>query len=477
MRNPDMGPEDPIEQREPATDIEPKMVVPTQEGEFSAEKKIETERREFLDAILLNDMDSFRNELCGVFGADRRHAPPFLTDLVFTLNSNQLQELRDIAADYDITTGCRALKDMLKELNSVYQKGENAYEVFIDSLKLEDYQKPEELKKRKSEYDPKKSFKEGNADYLDLKKNFAMYAEIIRIFTGKQFTSPDFIPEDAKAADLKGNEQLGQYIEQVNHFFDELVKEKVLKYPEICSKDWGKSTEELLTAEGIEGLKYFSEGSAGDQEIRALCNERLRQFAESQPLKGKRTFEIGGTALKDLLSRAGTEAVSFDATGFDWEKWGKTTAMVSNTMNMGNHREILDKIDPNDPEHKFDLTTSRMVFDEGSGIESTVASGKYEQAADEVLRILADITKPGGLSIHQLGFKDGKLFGDDEEKKLAEIGFEKVSTIKANSNELLQKHPFFVRPPTNRLRDYIIAESLQETQPDFEYPTVVLRKK
>jgi len=455
MRSLEMGQEDPIVQKETAVDIEPTVVVSSQEEGVSVEEKekepsLETERREFLDGLIIPGMNEFRRELCDAFEVDDRHVPPFIADLVFSLDTEKLQELREIAGDYNLSTGYEVLKCMTEDLNSICQDGRDPFE---------------------------KYYRFGRK--LGIKVNLFLYAEIVRLFTGKEFTGPDFITEDTVAAGLKGNAQLSQYAEQVKSFWANLIKEKSLKYKDIDTQNWLKKVTEYPDGSNKETDNSALDDLDDDREwvekreffegIIKQCRERLRQFVLSQPLKQKRVFEIGGTALKRTLGQAGAEAVSFDATGFDWSKWGRSeeTTRVSNTMNSRNYREILDQIDTGHPEHHFDLTTSREVIDSGSGIENTVASRKLEDAIEEILRVLANITGSGGLSIHQVGYGYDELFERNERERLAKIGFEKVFTLSGRENRRLRMHPFFVKR----------KEAPEDLTMDFEEPTVVLRRK
>lgn len=224
----------------------------------------------------------------------------------------------------------------------------------------------------------------------------------------------------------------------------------------------GLSPDEII----LQGPKIYVESL---EEQKEACKKRMELKKElksilSDSLKGKRVFELGGRELKQILSEQGADAVSYDAEGFDWSKWGKSveTTTIDKAMTLDNYKDILDKIDPEDKKHEFDLTVSRQLFDSGSGIEQTKQAyeGDYDKNAKEVLSVLSKITKPGGYSIHQIGFSDGSLFGNKktEDKVLEELGFEKVGIYGGHT----------LREMDSERKDYC--------PPGLEDPIVILKK-
>jgi hypothetical protein len=166
------------------------------------------------------------------------------------------------------------------------------------------------------------------------------------------------------------------------------------------------------------------------------------------------------------------------------------TTKIRNAMDSGNYTKILDKIDPKNSNHQFDITTSRMLFDSGSGIEQTVENRpfedeerRYERASEEVLKVLSATTKQGGISIHLVGFSDGMIFGKDEEKKLAKLGFKKANIFSEDGlvRNCSQHYAFTDEGQSYKLDDavrefFINNDIYKGCNPYFSYPVVVLEK-
>lgn len=430
------------------------------ETENRETRDLNSERNEFLENLLLGQMDKFREGIAYAFMVDQRHMPTFLAGLVYSLDQEQLQELKEISSDYNIGNAFYVLKDFFSELKSIYQDGESNTETLLNSIDV--------------------SKKEANYNF---EKNLTTYAELVRFFTGKEFETPDFLSEEFSATEFKDNPKLKEYIDYVDSFFDEFLKEKIKKNQDEFCDYFDEDIDVMLSRDFLKEIKTIPTVQSVFQKVIKKCDDRLLQFSQSMPLKEKKVFELGGYALVKSFKEGGAEAVNFDAEGFDWKKWGSTAnaTKVTNTMNLENYQSLLAQINPENKEQQYDLTASRMVFDDGSGIESTVPSGDYDEAAEEVLKVLASTTKKGAFSVNQVGFGQGIILKRNEEQKLEEFGFRKIFVLSGKDKKLYekQKHIFFVRKRMAFLskEEYNQGSALATaTQPDFNLPTVVLER-
>ena len=398
---------------------------------------LEKERHEFLASLLLPEKKDVQTAISEAFMVDSGHLAVFITDLVYSLSPEKLTELQDLCSDISVMKAFDSTNFCISEMESMYEEGKGVH-----------------IKRAE--------------DLLSCPK-------LLKIMTGKTVPEIDSIADGADLSILAGNQNLSSYIEVIKQLSNQMVAEKTEKYRDILEEDFGGEI-----PNDVERRKESLSSGYVSTQITERVKTKIAEFAKQQPMVGKKVFELGGSDLARTLGGAGAEAVNFDANGFDWKKWQfaekKSDLKLVNTMNSENCMALLDQVDFNNPSHQFDLTTSRMVFDQGSGIESTTASGEYSDAAIELLNVLAKTTKFGGLSIHQTGGLE--ILGADEDQTLRQLGFEKVFDFNQNLADGITTHPYFLKMFAGDDNWTSIHRSLRSEGAggNFTYPTVVLRR-
>jgi len=415
-------------------------IYQTPESPEDREAVLEKERQEFLAGLLLPEKKDIQDAVSNAFRVNPDHLAVFMTDLVYSLPPEKLVEFQSLCADISVKQSFECVGYCIEEIDLIQKEGKGKEHIGITQAK----------------------------DLLAIPR-------LIKIMTGKSVSEIDFLTEDSDLATLAGNPSLATHIESLRQLENQMIAEKKEKYRDILEEDFdGEIPDDFERVRGS-----LSDGYVSNQ-ITERVKEKIKEFAKQNPLAGKRVFELGGNALAEVTADAGAEAVNFDAKGFDWKKWqfaqSESELKLKNTMNSENCMALLDQVDPNHPEHQFDLTTSRMVFDQGSGIESTTASGEYKDAAIELLKVLARTTRPGGYSIHQTGGLE--ILGQDEEQVLHQLGFAKVFELNQHLADDIVTHPYFMRlfahsDEWSGIRHTLRSEGVGG---NFTYPTVVLRR-
>lgn len=100
-------------------------------------------------------------------------------------------------------------------------------------------------------------------------------------------------------------------------------------------------------------------------------------------MKGVTICEIGGSNL-EVLEKLGARVFTYQG----------------EFVTPGNYQKIMIEAQEELGDLKFDITSTRMVFDEGSGIERMPGVRDYKDACSKLTDVLAKITKQGGYSIH-----------------------------------------------------------------------------
>jgi len=444
------------------------------EAEKKETEPTEEQRREFITQLffLVGESERFADNL----PVDRRHLPNFVATMAYGLSAEKMRNFSEIMGDFSLSQAVPFIKGFTEELKGLYDKGDDPLESFISSFSNRNGISSEKLSPENFDRAKEQIRKRYLSQFPNLKAELETSVHIIKLLTGRELALPDFVTEDTLPGDLKNDEKVREYLSQVDQFVSDWCDDINQRY-------LGELNEEQKESfvGNLPGIRKLREMAANVlfHNVGNPHQEKISQFFESLPLEGKRVFELGGKAINLMAKNIGADAVNFDASGFDWNQWGKMseTTKIKNTMDSSNWRQIMDKIDPEHPDYEFDLTESRMVFDRGSGIEQTVKSRSYEEAAKELLKVLAETTKTGGYSMHQIGFTDGKIFGQDEEQILDQIGFEKVETIDGKVGYRESHHYGLLRPINDTIEEFNIADLLVKGIPDFDYPVVVLRRK
>lgn len=399
------------------------------------EVALEKERQEFLISLLLPEKRDVQGAISDAFRVNPDHLAVFMTDLVYSLSPEKLTELQDLCSDINVMGSFSSINFCIGEMESIQ--------------------------------------KEGKGNHIKRMEDLLSCPKLLKVMTGKTMPEIDFVGGNVELSTLAGNQNLVAYTETLKQLSNQMVVEKTERYRDIIEESFGSEV-----PNDVEKVKRSLSRGYVSTQITERVKDKIAEFAKQQPLAGKKVFELGGSTIAKTLGMAGAEAVNFDAEGFDWEQWGKTesTTKVTNTMDLQNCTALLDQIDPDHPDHQFDLTTSRMVFDQGSGIESTTSSGEYKDAAIEILKVLAKTTKPGGLSIHQTGGLE--ILGTNEDRALHQLGFEKVFNFNQHLAEGITTHPYFLRLFAGNDTWNSIHHALRRSGAggNFTYPTVVLRR-
>lgn len=156
----------------------------------------------------------------------------------------------------------------------------------------------------------------------------------------------------------------------------------------------------------------------------------VNRIRSSTLLDGLEILEIGGSGMADLsrenISGQPKDVIctsskkNEDTFVSPWVLEERITKDTEDHVTFENYREFYG-------DKKFDITTSRMVFDPGSGIQT----GKMTEndSIRDLLKVMSALTKEGGYSIHE-----GAL-ADFDEQFLETIGLEKVMVIEVLETE------------------------------------------
>jgi hypothetical protein len=332
---------------------------------------------------------------------DESHRSLFLASTIMEMDADELRVIKDIMRDDTIQQIYVDISDTITFLNELNERSNSDY----------------------SDSDVKRLSKKINEIY----ERFILTTSTL--FPNLKVEIDNH--EKSRENDIGNDTVIENDIKFLESILDKFQTEMYGKHPELQKK----IADQIKSASDFE-LKRFGKIWFITDAMKSFFRSKYTQNSEiiqqvfKKTLKDKKIFEIGGSAMKKGFEQYGSNAIKYDDTDFSWSGWERGGKKLENTMNSQNYVEVLDKIDPNDPDHQYDLTVSRMLFDRGSGIEYTVESQNYEEATAEVLKVLAATTKTASFSIHFTGDRYGNFFDKNDEEKLKELGFEKVLVTK-----------------------------------------------
>lgn len=136
-------------------------------------------------------------------------------------------------------------------------------------------------------------------------------------------------------------------------------------------------------------LAYMLPETEWEHLIGIETEDEALEFINSKPLTGKKIAEVGGTH-SSVFESLGATVVNPDTKKKEGISPEETKNLYS--INLSNYERIYGK-------GEYDIVTSHMVLDEGTGFEN-VAGGDTDKAGLELHTVFSHMLKEGGLSIH-----------------------------------------------------------------------------